>query len=50
MTGPELKLAIKPGAIPTCHTIPNRVPLHWNEQVEEVIKRDIRMGIIDDCS
>ena len=31
--GPELKLAIKPGATPTCHTIPHRVPLHWKEQV-----------------
>jgi hypothetical protein len=26
MTGPELKLAIKPGATPTCHSIPHRIP------------------------
>jgi hypothetical protein len=43
MTGPELKLAIKPGVTPTC-----RVPLHWKEQVEEGIKRDIMMGIIEE--
>jgi hypothetical protein len=27
---------------------PHRVPLHWKEQVEEGIKRDIKMGIIED--
>jgi hypothetical protein len=27
MTWPELKLTIKPGATPSCHTIPHRVPL-----------------------
>jgi hypothetical protein len=43
MTGQELKLAIPP-----CHTIPHRVPMHWKEQVEEGIKRDIRMGIIEE--
>ena len=48
MTGPELKLAIKPGAIPSCHTIPHRVPMHWKEQAEEGIKRDIRMAIIEE--
>jgi hypothetical protein len=48
MTGPELKLAIKPGATPTCHTIPHRVPLHWKEQIEEGLKRDIKMGIIEE--
>jgi hypothetical protein len=46
MTGPKLKLAIKPGATPTCHTITHRVPLHWKEQIKEGLKRDIKMGII----
>jgi hypothetical protein len=48
MTGPELKLALKPGATPTCHTIPHRVPLHWKVQIEEGLKRDIKMGIIEE--
>jgi hypothetical protein len=48
MTGPEPKLAIKPGAPRTCHTIPHRVPLHWKEQVEEGLKRDVKMGITED--
>ena len=48
ITGPELKLAIKPGATPTCHTIPHRVPIHWRQQVEEGIKRDIKMGILEE--
>jgi hypothetical protein len=38
MTGPELKLEIKPSATPTFHTIPHRVPLHWKEQFEEDLK------------
>ena len=50
MTGPELKLAIKPGATPTCHTIPHRVPLHWKEQVEEGLKRDVKMDIIEELT
>jgi hypothetical protein len=48
MTGPELKLAIKSGATRTCHTIPHRVPLHWKEQVEEGLKRDVKMGITEE--
>ena len=48
MTCPELKLAIKPGANPTCHTIPHRVPLHWRQQVEEGLARDVKMGIIEE--
>ena len=48
MTGQELKLAIKPGATPTSHTIPHRVPLHWRDKVKEGIDRDIKMGIIEE--
>ena len=48
MTGREPKPAIKPGATPTCHTIPHRVPIHWSQQVEEGIKRDIKIGIIEE--
>jgi hypothetical protein len=48
MTRPELKLAIKPGAARTCHTIPHRVPLHWKEQVEEWLRRDLKMGITEE--
>ena len=48
MTGQELKLAIKPGATPTCHTIPHRVPNNWKHQVEEGLQRDIKMGIIEE--
>ena len=48
MAGPELKMAIKPGANPTCHTIPHRVPLHWRQQVEEGLARDVKIGIIEE--
>ena len=48
MSGQELKLAIKPGAVPTCHTIPHRVPLHWRQQVMEGLVRDVKMGIIEE--
>ena len=47
MSGPELKLAIKPGATPTCHTKPFQVPHHWRTQVEEGLARDVEMGIIE---
>ena len=43
MTGQELKLAIKPGAVPTCHTI-----LHWRQQVAEGLARDVKMGIMEE--
>ena len=35
MTGPPVKLAIKPFAELQCHTKPFKVPLHWKKQVEE---------------
>ena len=44
MTGPELKLAIKPGATRTCHTIPHRAHCIGKSK-EEGIKRDVKMGI-----
>ena len=47
MTGPPVKLAIKPGAELVCHTKPFRVPLHWKQQVKEGIERDIQLGIIE---
>ena len=46
MTGQELTQAIKPGATLTCDTIPHRVPIHWKQQIEEGLQRDINMGII----
>ncbi len=48
MSGPELKLTIKLGAHPTCHTIPHRVPLHWRQQVEEGLAKDVKMGNIEE--
>ena len=42
MTGPPVKLAIKPDAELTCHTKPFRVPLHWKD-----IERDVKLGIIE---
>ena len=47
MTGPPVKLAIKPDAELQCHTKPFKVPLHWKKQVEEGIERDVKLGIIE---
>ena len=47
MAGPALKLAIKPDATPVCHIKPYRVPLHWRQEIEEGLARDVNMGIIE---
>ena len=47
MTGPPVKLAIKPDADLVCHTKPFKVPLHWKNQVKEGMERDVRLGIIE---
>ena len=47
MSGPPVKLAIKPEAELVCHTKPFKVPLHWKQQVKEGMERDVRLGIIE---
>ena len=47
VSGPPLKLAIKPDAILPCHIKPYRVPLHWKQEVEEQLQRDLNMKIIE---
>ena len=47
VSGPPVKLAIKPRASFPCHIKPYRVPLHWKKEVEDGLQRDLNMGIIE---
>ena len=42
-----MKLAKKPNATLPCHIKPYRVPLHWKQEVEAQLQRDLNMKIIE---
>ena len=47
MSGPPVEIHVDPDAQPrVCHT-PAQIPLHWQEQVEEDIQRDVALGILE---
>ena len=47
MNGPPIEIHMDPDATPrVCHT-PSRIPLHWQDQVEQDIKRDVALGILE---
>ena len=47
MSGPPLEIHIDKSAIPkVCHT-PAPIPLHWQKKVEEDLKRDEALGILE---
>ena len=48
MSGPPIEIHVDPNAQPkVCHT-PARIPLHWQEQVERDIRRDVALGILEE--
>ena len=47
MEGPPLKFHIDPQAIPIKLHKPAPVPLHWQEQVEEELNRDVALGVLE---
>ena len=47
MEGPPMKLHIDPDAIPVSRKKPLPVPMHWQEQVEKELLRDINIGILE---
>ena len=47
MEGPPIEIHVADDAVPrVCHT-PAQIPLHWQQQVYEDIKRDEAMGILE---
>ena len=47
MKGPPMKFHIDPDAVPVSRRKPIPVPLHWQEQVEQDLLRDIDLGILE---
>ena len=47
MEGPPIKFHIDPEATPVARRKPAPVPLHWQEQVEEEINRDVSLGVLE---
>lgn len=47
MEGPPIKFHIDPKATPVAMRKPAPVPLHWQEQVEEEINRDVSLGVLE---
>ena len=47
MTGPDTELHIDPSATPKAFNTPAIVPLHWQEEVEEQIKNDVALGVLE---
>ena len=46
MEGPPIQIHVDPKAKPVCFTKPAPVPLHWQEQVEKDLLRDVEMGVL----
>ena len=47
MTGPDIELHVDPSAKPIACRTPAMVPLHWQEEVEEQIKNDVALGVLE---
>ena len=46
MTGPPLKIHIKPDAIPKAISTASPIPKHGENEVKETLDRDIRLGVL----
>ena len=44
MKGPPMRIHVDPNAKPTAVTVPAKVPIHWEPQVEEDLQQDIDMS------
>ena len=47
MKGPPIQFHIDPDATPITMRKPAPVPLHWQEQVEEELNRDVALGVLE---
>lgn len=47
MEGPPIKFHIDPDAKPVIFRKPAPVPLHWQEQVEQDLLRDVSLGVLE---
>ena len=47
VTGPPLKLHVDPEAKPKATHVPYKVPIHWEEEVDEQIDDDINLGVLE---
>ena len=47
MEGPPMKFHIDPNTTPVSRKKPFPVPIHWQEQVEQELLRDINLGILE---
>ena len=47
MDGPPIKFHIDPEAIPVTMRKPAPVPLHWKDQVEQELNRDVALGVLE---
>ena len=48
MSGPEIRLHINPNATPSAIYKPIPVPLHWQKEVEQQIKDDVSLGVLEE--
>ncbi len=47
MEGPPIEIHVDPNATPVTLRKPAPVPLHWQEQVEEELHRDVALGVLE---
>ena len=47
MTGPPFKFVIKPDAVPHAIHNPATIPVHWVEEVQKQLARDVELGILE---
>ena len=48
MTGPSIRLHVKPDAPPSAVHTPSSVPLHWQEEVKNQLDADVALGVIEE--
>ena len=47
MDGPPMRFMINPNATPIAHHSPIPVPLHWQDDVNAGLDRDVRLGVLE---
>ncbi|KAK4305128.1 hypothetical protein Pmani_022960 [Petrolisthes manimaculis] len=47
MTGPPIEIRVDPDVQPVVTRRPPNVPVHWQEEVSEQLKRDVALGVIE---
>ena len=47
MTGPPIKILVRPDTKPTAVHTPASIPIHWRQQIKDQLDADVALGVIE---